>query len=129
VPLALPQFEPDSTTICKYVRYRGAVISSSLKDSVFKLASGEIIKVHRVRLLEKETIVEARVITDLRALFTSTMDSRELGVYKTTLDVDPRVVVVKPSEIEHKFFTLPVRDNDFAIMPMTRIGGNNFDRM
>ena len=127
--MALPQFEPDSTTICKYVRYRGAAISSSLKDSVFKLASGEIIKVHRVRLLEKETIVEARGITDLRALFTSTMDSRELGVYKTTLDVDPRVVVVKPSEIEHKFFTLPVRDNDYVIMPMTRIGGNDFDRM
>ena len=129
-PVAVPQLEDGYDDICKYVRFRGAVISRDLKDSTFKLLSGEIIKVLRVKLTpEKETIIEARVISDLRVLFTSTLDSRELGIFSSSLEVERRKVTIRPADIEHKFFVMPIRDGDYGLLPMSRIGGDNFDSM
>ena len=126
--MAVPKLESGSEEVCKYVRFRGAMISSALKDSVFKLLSGEIIKVHRVKLTpEKEAIIEAQIISDLRALFTSTLDSRELGIFSSSLEVEQRKVIIRPADIEHKFFVMPIRDGDYALLPMSRIGDDNFD--
>ena len=129
-PLQFYKLEPGSDDICKYVRFRGAVISRDLKDSTFKLYTGEIIKVHRVKLSpEKEAIIEAQVISDQRALFNSTLDSRELEIFRSSLEVEPRKVSIRPADIEHKFFVMPIRDGDYGLLPMSRIGGDNFDSM
>jgi len=100
LPTVTFKLEAGSEDDCRYVLHKGSVVSAVLKDSVFALTCGWIVKVHQVRRLPtNEIILKTRAVSDLRALFTSTLDSRELGVFKSNLEVSRKELTIRPSEL------------------------------
>jgi len=124
------RFVRGSTSELEHIIYKGSFISTSTKDAFF-MVGDKIVKVTQLRRGDDGNIsLTTQAVEGLRDLFTTGLNSSEIGIYKSLLNLSEVSETHSLSDIKHKLFIMPIPFlNEFALIPMSAVHGSGILNM
>lgn len=92
------------------------ILSCKGPNNIFSIKSDTPVKIECILKEDDDIYIEARRILDLHSFFEEPLNSCELGICKTNLELGEKEKFII-NDVQYKFLCLPV-DSNFLIMPI-----------